>query len=271
MQTLQTAATDFKTALEAKGKRIRSATGEQNLRGGCAVVVTEQTVFLGLAPLAIGITNGQVRETYGQGQDVNITFNYSAFKDSDTCSCSGGPATMSTPTECLRATGLEIELQFWNWNGNFPGPNRGVSYTEFVPLFVFYQTKETALVKPGEVDATFFEEVNRYVRVLPVDAQDSFSPSWEFEGTEPTYWRKVTEAYALPRIMARTNETIAVEVVYKVEFSPNTSKPGTNPPRQPAYFRSVMLLYSPRFKPLAALPPPGKESLLARPYYRHVE
>ena len=273
MTTTTAPALDLLSALVTKGKAVRQVTGTSSLRGGCAVIVIDPAVFTtgGLAPLTIGLVNGGVNHTYGTGQHVDIMFNYSAFKDDRSCSCSGGPGTMINPSECLRPTGLEVELDFWNWNGAFPGHNRGVYYKEYVPLFEFYQPREAAQVQPKEIDADAYNQFKKTVGAFPVDVTESFFSAWEFNGNEPTYWKQVTKAYALPAIVARTTESLAVNVVYKMTYTANNSLKGVvNPPRPAQDFEVPMLVYGPKFKALTAMPNlENGEQLTAWWYNRH--
>lgn len=133
------------------GRRVRRAYGVSRLeryeqrchRGGDAVRLTREWSIAKAGE--IGIIGGRTDECQ---TDLHITFNASCFRgrssgyapaaEPEYVSCSGGPATISTPVSRLRAPGpglaAFVRRRFWQWK-DLPRGGGGFDYELDVPLW----------------------------------------------------------------------------------------------------------------------------------------
>lgn len=69
-------------------------------------------------------------------EDLEITFNPSAFRDDQSVSVSGGPGTMGLEASRLKPTGRKHFQSFWRWKkGELPGAGNSEYYQLEVPLW----------------------------------------------------------------------------------------------------------------------------------------
>ncbi len=90
-------------------------------------------------PGAIGILGGACHQ---KCEDFSITFNPSSFRGNGYVSCSGGPATMWTPSEEFTFSGRQASILFWRWRDGVAGADRGVYYRMVVPIWLWRGTRE---------------------------------------------------------------------------------------------------------------------------------
>lgn len=119
-------------------RRARWVHTSQFPRGGDAVRVAAPWKWAGSMVKVgqIGIIGGSVE--HDKTQDVHITFNYSAFNDGRSCSCSGGPATIATPIGELKPTGETVKVRCWMWNDGMAQAHNGRDYQREVRLWDWY-------------------------------------------------------------------------------------------------------------------------------------
>lgn len=80
----------------------------------------------------IGIIGGMI----GEPKDhYNITFKYSAYRDDQYVSCSGGPGTIATPASKLKPTGLTTKVWFWKFKDGIREANNDEIYYMYVPVW----------------------------------------------------------------------------------------------------------------------------------------
>ncbi|MEA5626880.1 hypothetical protein [Nostoc sp. UHCC 0251] len=61
--------------------------------------------------------------------------NYSAFRDEQLVSCSGGPGTIRTDTKLLIPTGEKMLIWFWRWKDGRSGRDQGERYKAIVNVW----------------------------------------------------------------------------------------------------------------------------------------
>jgi hypothetical protein len=88
---------------------------------------------------SIGIINGTC-DTDPEDDDVEITFNYSAFvgDSPEVASVSGGPGTIATPIGELRLTEEVYIYVAWMWQGGLPGAGKGRHYKRKARLWEWF-------------------------------------------------------------------------------------------------------------------------------------
>jgi hypothetical protein len=257
--------------LQAKGEKVRATPLGHNypLTGGCAVVVIDPKVWDStIEPYSIAIVNGGLHP-YGLGKGVSITFKYSAYKDKS-CQVSGSPESIHTPVECLRFTGIEIEISFWKHRNGIRIANNAEGYKEYVPLFEYYQSEEAALVKRIPVDQSEYETCKK-MQSINITNNSLFIERLQTENPNDICSAYQTEAFAVPELVTRTSETVVLTVYYREYYTIwDFDKYKYVQYKPDAYFKQDMLVYTPPFKAIGEI----KEHLNgkdyhARLYYKH--
>ena len=255
-----------------KAKLSEGAPSYCPVMGGCAVVIVNPDVWQWghLPPFSVGICDGAILP-HETGSGVSITFNYSAFKGANSCSCSGGPGSIFTPVECLRFTGLEVECTFWRWRDGLQGAGRGVSYREYVPLFVWYQSEFDALVKPELISHKRYCEMWEVLPPIEISTDSWFKAPYTDE-TGKIVLETMSGVFACSEPYTHTKETVVLSCFYKVTYKTPNKETGYYEDYNVQYFEQKMLVYTPDFKPFFDTLNHcyGKE-YQARPYYKHTK
>lgn len=259
--------------LQAQGKKVRATPlGHKHpLTGGCAVVVIDPEKSkrdATVQPYDIAIVNGRLTP-YELGQDVSITFNYSAYKD-EYCQVSGSPESISTPVECLRFTGIEIEVTFWKHRKGIRVANNAEYYQEYVPLFEYYQSHKAALVKGIRIEQSEYETCKQ-MQSIHITDESFFGYRLETGNPQDVCWAYQTDAFALPKAVTYTSETVVLTVYFREYYTIWNADANAYIQYQPdAYFKQDMLVYTPPFKAIRKIEEhTNGQNYHARNYYKH--
>lgn len=264
--------------LQALGKNVRPALTKHPLTGGCAVVIIDENVWpqSGIQPYSIGLTTGPLSH-YKLGLPY-INFGSPAHKASDCTDChvSGGPST-DIPQECLRETGIEIELPFRKCEGNLPWPDNLVTYHEYVPLFEFYQSEQQALVKRIEIDVTEYQLYKKVHPSISIDSRVFVTGYVQDPETRNIYSIHRLGAFAIPKVHTYEPGTAVLTVYYEEIYKKVNSRLGKDAYlfefedyKPTAYFKQDMRVYSPSCNPISDIKRHyGGILHCAFPYYEH--
>lgn len=255
--------------LQTQGNKVRTIdTACPPIKGGCAVIILNPSVGTSLfaAPYSVAIIDGG-KSPFELGENVSLTYNYSAHKEEDYCSVSGGPATICTPVECLRFTGLEVEITFWKKNTN-PLQKR-TYFEEYVPLFEYYQDEEQALVNSVEITRLQYETLRQTPGIIQIADQPGLGRYLTDEKTNTRYLEEKQPGFAIPQALIYTAETVVLPVFFEESNTCwiNEERVTYQPSR---YFRQNMLVYAPPFRRIRDIKQHlGGTDYLARYYYKH--
>jgi len=256
--------------LQEQGKKVRTTTttAYPPIKGGCAVIILNPSVGTSLVvdPYSLAIINGGW-SPFELGENISLTYKYSAHKEEHYCSVSGGPETIGTPVECLRFTGLEVEINFWKKNTN-PLKNR-IYFEEYVPLFEYYQNEEQALVSRVEITRLQFETLRQSPGIIHIADQPGLGRYLTDEKTNTSYFEEKEPGFAIPQALVYTAETVVLPVYFEESNTcwVNEERTTYKPSR---FFRQNMLVYAPSFKPIRDINQHlGGAEYLARYYYKH--
>lgn len=84
---------------------------------------------------AVGVIDGMVGEELDH---PSITFNASTYRDERVVRCSGGPATIATPTSELHASGDMTNVSCWRFRGGVRRPGNDEHFQQHVPLWDWF-------------------------------------------------------------------------------------------------------------------------------------
>lgn len=244
----------MKDLLKQKGYNLREIK-ETPLHGAFAVIINDINVWPWATGLiksfpAVGVscTGEQIAE---KGDHFDITFNYSAYKKQGSLyvSASGGPGSISTPFECLRFTGYEIEITFWQFKDGYAKADNSKYYKEYVPLYEFFKSQEQALVKSEKISKSKFNKLRSGKTLL---INNDFCHDWvRFNGLAQ-YMPETIEIFALPEIKKQLKATFVLPVVYKQTFW-YWKESRRAKFKEPEYYVRLMKVYNSKFKALTSL------------------
>jgi hypothetical protein len=102
----------------------------EGVQAGDAIRLTKDWSIVKVG--AIGIIAGTRHRSLKEG---SIIFNYSAFRDDKSVSCSGGPGTITTDTKLLIPTGEKKMIRFWRWKDGYAKADNGEDYFVMVNVW----------------------------------------------------------------------------------------------------------------------------------------
>ena len=201
--------------------------------GGAVVVLADPGKWHwdGLPEFSLGVLAGDTRRFYREGDVLPLHFNAQARLTPTSCLGTGSPCCLTTPVECLRYMGFEIEWEYRTESGG--------SHYQWSPVFEFYQSLEEAEMQPEPATAAQFGAA--MVKGVKLSL-NSFAPGSGVATGEPT--QTVVGAYAL--LSQRGQSYCAVDLKANrpcpvvVLFSVRQSTPGQGQTIQ--YYRQLRYL-----------------------------
>jgi len=235
-------------------------------KGGDAVIILKPEVWTwgGLNKNSIGIISGNVNHEFQPGQSLQITFNYSAYKDGY-CKCSGGPGTISTPFECLIFSGYEIEINYWRFKNGLRRAHNSEYYKEFVPLYIWNKSENDVLVKEEKISKKEFNEaLNSEFKINLIN--NDYNDWVRNEKGLAEYMPEVTKIFALNKDIEKYHSYLILPVYFKIYYW-YWNNSGKEKYKKSEYFKQYRKILNLNYKSIENVQ--DNEIYVSNKYYKH--